>query len=274
MKVAQDWKNKLRSSTSANPQVLKAKAAADATHADLMIADGDQQASLPFARSAMRQFGSIFDADKGNPAKARDYGQSANSADDKALKMNMLSEELSIFRTAEKTIRPQASKPDSEVEPLLDLARTMNGLGETLEKSKLGDEALASYREARQLLEQAAKREADNEDAAEGLADNLVRTARIGKETSGMAMAVEETERAVAILRRLVEKPGTKSEYRKQLAQALSLKGEMARSQRKGIVAKESFEESLGLWDSYGRLAGLKPEEEIEIGRLKTLAAK
>ena len=62
-----------------------------------MFAAGDRQASLPFARSAMRQFGSIFDADKGNPAKARDYGQSANSAADKALKMNMLSEALSII---------------------------------------------------------------------------------------------------------------------------------------------------------------------------------
>ena len=97
------------------------------------------------------------------------------------------------------------------------------------------------------------------------MADNLVRTARIGKETSGMAKVVEETERAVAILRGLVEKLGTKAEYRQQLAQALSLKG---------IVAEESFEESMGPWNSYGRLAGLKPEEEIEIGRLKTLAAK
>ena len=241
--------------------MLKAKAAADATLADLMFAAGDRQASLPFARSAMRHFGSIFDSDKGNPAKARDYAQSANSAGDKVLKLNMLSEAFSLFRTAEKTIRPLASKPDSKVELLLDLARTMNGLGEALEKSKQGDEALASYREARQLLEQAAKREADNADAAEGLADNLVRTARIGKETSGMAMAVEETERAVAILRRLVEKPSTKSEYRKQIAQALSRKREMARSQRKAIVAKESFEESVGLWNSYGRLVGLKPEE-------------
>lgn len=80
-----------------------------------------------------------------------------------------------------------------------------------------------------------------------------------------MAMVEEETERAVAILRGLVEKPGTKAEYRKQLAQAGSLKG---------IVAKKSFEESMGLWNSYGRLARLKPEEEMEIGRLKTLAAK
>lgn len=274
VKVTQDWKKKLLSSSSTNPQVLKAKAAADAALADLMFTAGDQQASMPFARSAMRQFGSIFDSDKGNPAKARDYAQSANNVGNKALKMNMLSEALSVFRTAEKTIRPQAGKPDSEVGPLLDLARTMNGLGETLEKSKQGDEALASYKEARQLLEQAAKKEAANEDAAEGLADNLVRTARIEKESSDTALAVQETERAVAILRSLVEKPGTKAEYRKQLAQALSLKGDLARSQRKPIIAKESFEESVGLWTSYGRLAGLKPEEELEIDRLKTLAGK
>ena len=112
----------------------------------------------------------------------------------------------------------------------------MNGLGETLEKSKQGDEALASYREARQLLEQAAKREADNEDAAEGLADNLMCMARIGKETSGMAKVVEETERAVAILRGLVEKPGTKAEYRKQLAQALSPKSRLKNRWGYGIL--------------------------------------
>ncbi len=274
VKVTQDWKNKLLASSSTNPQVLKAKAAADAALADLMFAAGDQQASMPFARSAMRQFGSIFESDKGNPSKAREYAQSANNVGDKALKMNMLSEALSVFRTAEKTIRPVASKPDSEVGPILDLARTMNGLGETLEKSKQNDQALESYREARQLLEQAAKKEVDNEDAAEGLADNLMRTARIEKETSGTLLAVQETERAVGILRRLVEKPGTKPEFRKQLAQALTIKGELAKAQKKPIVAKESFEEAVGLWSSYGRLAGLKPEEELEIDRLKTLAGK
>ena len=87
------------------------------------------------------------------------------------------------------------------MEPLVDLARTINGLDETLEKSKQGVEALASYREARQLLEQAAG----------GKPITLFERRGLGKKTSGMAMAVEETERAVAKLWRLVRNGRTSS---------------------------------------------------------------
>jgi tetratricopeptide (TPR) repeat protein len=254
--------------------VLKALAAADAALGDLMFASGDQQASMPFARNAMRQFGSIFESDKGNTSKARDYAQSANNVGGKALKMNMLSEALSMFRTAETTIRPAASKPDSEVGPLLDLAKTLSGLGETLEKSKQGDQAKASYKEARQLLEQASQTEKDNEEAAEGLADIIVKTARMSRESNDIAGSAAETEKAVEILRRLVARPASKSDYRRQLAVALTMKGELARAQRKTTVAQEAFEEAIGMWNSYGRLAGLKPEEEIEIDRLKTLSGR
>ena len=133
---------------------------------------------------------------------------------------------------------------------------------------------MASYKEARQLLEQAAKKEAGNEEVATVLADNLIRTARIEREGNDLTTAVQETERAVAILSKVVSLPGSKSEYRKQLAQALTLKGEMALAQKKATVASEAFEEAATLWVSYGRLAGLKPEEEVEITRVKRLAAK
>ncbi len=274
IKVTQLWKDKLVSVSSSNPEVLKAKAAADAALADLMFAAGDQQASMPFARSAMRQFGLIFESDKGNAGKAGDYARSANNVGNKALRMNNLVEALNVFKTAEAVLRPVASKPESQVEPLLDLARTLSGLGETLEKSKQGDQAMASYKEARQLLEQASKKEAGNEDVAVGLAENLVRTARIERDGTELAIAVQETDRAVEILRKVSSTPGSKPEYRKQLAQALTLKGEMARTQKKGAVALEAFEEAVSLWEGYGRMAGLKPEEETEIARLKALAAK
>ena len=81
-------------------------------------------------------------------------------------------------------MNPQASKPDREVERLLDLARTMNGLGETLEKLEQGNEAVA-----RTSREEGSR----SRGSAEGLADNLVCTAQIRIETSGMAMVVEET---------------------------------------------------------------------------------
>ena len=274
IKVAQLWKDKLVSANSVNPELLKAKAAADTALSDLMFAAGDQQASMPFARSAMRQFGLIFESDKGNAAKAGDYARSANKVGTKALRMNNLVEALNVFKTAEAILRPQASKPESQVEPLLDLARTLSGLGETLEKSQQSDQAMASYREARQLLEQATKKEGGNEEAAIGLAENLVRTARIERETADLATAVQETERAVVILRRVVAKAGSKAEYRKQLAQALTLKGEMAKVQKKAVLALESFEEAVALWDTYGRMAGLKPGEEAEISRVKGLVGK
>jgi tetratricopeptide (TPR) repeat protein len=188
--------------------------------------------------------------------------------------MNMFSEALSMFRTAETTIRPSATKPDSEVGPLLDLAKTLSGLGETLEKTKQGDQARASYKEARQLLEQASQKEKDNEEASEGLADIIIKTARMNRESSDIAGASKEAEQAVEILRKLVALPGSKSDYRRQFAVALTLKGELARTQRKTQIAQESLEEAIGSWNSYGRLAGLKPEEEIEIERLKTLAGR
>ncbi len=274
IKVTQDWKNKLTAAGSQNPQVLKALAAADSALGDLMFAAGDQQAAMPFAKNAMRQFGVIFEGDKGNTAKARDYAQSANNVGDKALRMSMFSEAMAMFKTAETTIRPAASKPDSEVGPLLDLAKTLSGLGETLEKTKQGDQARASYKEARQLLEQASEKEKDNEEASEGLADIIVKIARMNRESSDISTAAAESEKAVEILRKLVARPGSKSDYRRQLAVALTLRGELARTQRKTQIAQESFEEAIGSWNSYGRLAGLKPEEEIEIERLKTLSGR
>ena len=274
IKVTQLWRDRLVSVSPTNPELMKAKAAADAALADLMFAAGDQQSSMPFARSAMRQFGAIFESDKGNTGKAADYGRSANNVGNKALKMNNLLEALNIFKTAEAVLRPQASTPESQVVPLLDLAKTLSGLAETLEKSKQGDQAMASYKEARQLLEQAAKKEVGNEEVAIELADNLIRTARIEREGNDLTTAVLETERSVEILRKVVILPGSKSEYRKQLAQALTLRGELARAQKKATVALEAFEEAATLWVSYGRLAGLKPEEEVEITRVKRLAAK
>jgi serine/threonine protein kinase len=274
IRITQDRKNKLSGASSTNPQVQKALAAADSALGDLMFAAGDQQASMPFARSAMRQFGTIFESDKGNTGKARDYAQSANNVGDKALKMNMLSEALGMFRTAETTIRPAATKPDSEVGPLLDLAKTLSGLGETLEKSKQDEQARASYKEARQLLEQAANKEKDNDEAAEGLADILVKTAKMNRDNSNSAAATPDTDKAVELLRKLVNRQPSRSDYRRQFAIALTLKGELARAQKRSSAAQEAFEEAIGMWNSYGRLAGLKPEEEIEIDRLKSLAGR
>lgn len=274
IKVTQDWKNKLSAATSANPEIQKALAAADTALADLMFASGDQQASMPFARSAVRQFGAIFEADRGNAGKARDYAQSANNAGGKALRMNMLSEALAMFRTAETTIRPAASKPDSEVGPILDLAKTLSGLGETLAKSKQDNQARASFKEARQLLEQAQAKEKDNDEAAEGLADILVKSARLSREAGDVNIAYRDTEKSIELLRKLLNKPGSRSEYRRQLAVALTLRGEIARQQRNPDMARESFEEALSFWNSFGRMAGLRPEEEIEIDRLKSLVGR
>ncbi len=271
IRVTTDWKNKLAAASTDNPQVQRALATADAALSDLMFAAGDQQASMPFARAAVRQFGAIFESDRGNTGKARDYAQSANNAGGKALRMNMLSEALSMFRTAETTIRPAATKPDSEVGPLLDLARTLSGLGETLEKSQQSDQAKASYKEARQLLEQAAQKEKDNDEAAEGLAEILVKTARMNREGGDAGTASRDTDKAVELLRKLVSRPEGRSDYRRQLAVALTLKGELARAQRKTVIAQECFEEAIGMWNSYGRLAGFKPEEEIEVERLKAI---
>jgi len=274
IRITQDWKDKLSKASSNNPNVQKALAAADDALGDLMFASGDQKASMPFARSAVRQFGSIFESDRGNVGKARDYARSANNAGGKALRLSMFGEALNMFRSAETTIRPAASKPDSEVGPLLDLAKTLSGLGETLERTKQGPQARASYREARQLLEQVSKSEKDNEDASEGLAEILLKTARMNRDAGDSGPAENDNERAVEILRKLVTRNGSRSDFRRQLAVALTLRGEIARAQKRTWAARESFAESLSMWNSYGRLAGLKPDEESEIDRVKLMAGR
>lgn len=271
IKVAQEWKERLGSSASKNPEVLKALAAADTVLSDLLFVSGDQQASMQLSKSAVKQFGAIFEADKGNTGKARDYAQSATGAGDKALRLSMFADALSMFRTAESTIRPEATKPDSEVGPVLDLAKTLSGLGETLMKTKQNDQARASFKEARQLLEQASKKERDNEEASEGLADVLVKSARMSRDDGDSALAVQESDRAVDLLKKLIARPGSKSDYRRQLAIALTTRGELARAMRKPDQADQSFEEALAMWNQFGRMAGLKAEEEAEIDRLKAM---
>ncbi|WP_031499919.1 serine/threonine-protein kinase [Bryobacter aggregatus] len=267
IRVAQAWKEKFVSISSTQPDLLKAKAAADAALSDLLFAAGEQAASMPLARSAMQQFGVIYAADKKDRNKAADYARSANQVGNKALSLGDLVEALNVFRTAEAVLRPHVQDPESEVTPLIDLAKTLNGLGETLARSKQAGQALASYREARLLLEQAAKKEAGNDEVLSGLADNLIRTAQM----QGEGPALEETARAIEMLRKLLLKPEPKAEYHKQLAQALTVRGELYLKQRKSEAARESFEEALSRWNSYGRLAGWKPQEEQEILRLKGL---
>lgn len=274
LRVTQDWKNKLLSVNSKNPQVQKALAAADSALSDLMFAAGDQQAAMPFARASVKQFGAIFEADKGNKEKAHDYVSSATSAGGKALRLGMFSEALSFFKTAEQTARAEATKPESEVGPILDLAKTLSGLGETFEKGKQGDQARASYREARQLLEQAAKKEKDNDDAAEGLAEILYKSARVSKGSGEMSDAIEDNNRAIEILKKQVAKPASRSELRKQLAQALTLRGEMLRAQRRGEEANAAFQEALGMWNQYSRLAGVRPEDEAEMSQIQAMLSR
>jgi tetratricopeptide (TPR) repeat protein len=239
-----------------------------------MEASGQRKESLPFAQAAMIQFGRIFESEKENPQAGQQYAKSANNVGEKQLRLGMIAESLNAFRIAEAVLRPQVKQKESEVGPLLDLAKTMSGLGEALEKSNQGAQAQASYLEARQLLEQAAKKEADNLLALEGLADNLMHTAKFHWQERSLGEAWSDCSRAVDILRKLVQTPGSKAEYRKQLAMSLTLKGELAKLRKELDAASEFFAEALRLWDSYGRMAGIRPEEEREMARLREISGR
>lgn len=274
IKVVQAWKLKVNQLQSNNPEMLAAQAEANQALADLMEASGQRQAALPVAKTAMQQFGAIFEADKGSETKGRQYAQAANNVGEKSLRLNLLLDSLNAFKVAEAVLRPQAKKPDSEVGPLLDLAKTLDGLGMALEKSNQGDQARASYKEARQLLEQAAKKEADNEEALQALANNLIQTARFHTGLREFGDAAAECERAIQMLRKLSEKPTSSPDFKRQLAQALTIKGELVMAQKSREAAKQLFQEALSLWAAYGQVIGLRPEEEQEMGRVRELSGE
>ncbi len=271
VKVAQDWKQRLSTLSSTNPEYLKQQAAANQALSDLMYLNGEKKEAMPVARTAMQQFASIFEGDKGNVQKGRDYARAANNVGDKALDQGLFGEALSAFGIGAKVLRPEAQKKESEVGPLLDLAKSLSGLGDTLAKTKQSGQARASFLEARQVLEQAAKKEAANEDVKQSLADNYIRTARMGRELAEYATALAETDRAVEILRTLVQQPGANPEFRRDLAVALTIKGEIFSAQGKRTIASELFQEAVNLWMAYSNQSVLKPEEELEFNRLKGL---
>jgi tetratricopeptide (TPR) repeat protein len=271
LKVAMDWKERLAKVQSTDPEFLKAQAAANQATADLLYLSGAKQEAMPPARSAMQQFKAIFERDPSNEQKGRDYAQAATNVGNKASGLGLFAEALSSFTSARDTLRPQAAKKESKVGPLLDLAKTLNGLGDTLAKTNQGPQAKASFLEARQILEQAAKKEKGNEEVSQILADNYMRTARMGREFAEYASAMAETDRAVEILKRLVDQPGSKPEYRRDLAMALTIKGEIFAAQGKKTIAQELFAEAVRLWQMYANLGVMKPDEEVEYNRVKAL---
>ncbi len=272
LKIAREWKEKLAQITSTDPEYLKMQAAANQATADLMYLAGEKKEAMPVARGAMAQFKSIFEADKSNESNARAYAGSASNVGNKALELRLFPEALSSFNIAAAILRPQATKKESQVTAVVDFAKTLNGLGETFAKTNNTGQARASFLEARQLLEQAAKKERNNEEVSQILADNLIRTARLGTELKDFATAAAETDRAVEILRKLVDVPGSRPEFRRDLAMALTVKGEILLAQGKKSIAQELIAEAIRLWQTYANQGVLKPEEEVEFNRVKALA--
>ncbi|MFN8940684.1 MAG: protein kinase domain-containing protein [Acidobacteriota bacterium] len=271
IKVTQELKNKLSSSTSPGEEVQKALAVAESRLADLMFASGEQQASMRLARSAVQQFGAIFEGDRGNPEKTRAYVQSANNAGGKALELNLLAEAMSFFRVAESTIRPKVAESKGGSGMILELAKALAGLGEVLAESKLEQKARMSLKEARQLLEQALAKDKNNGDLMFALADVLIKNARLSRDVGDLNIALRDAERSIQLLKKLLDRPISTSEQQRQMTVALTLRGEVARQQKNRELAQESFEEAYKSWNVYGRLAGLRKDEQAEIERLKTM---
>lgn len=273
-RITQEWQDRLAKVSSTNPNVLKAKALANTTMADLLFESGQTQDSVGVAKNAMTQMGQVYEADKSNEATGREYASAARSVGSKSMAMNNFVEAISAFRTSEKVLREQAEKPKSETAPLIDLAKTMSGLGEAFQKSNQIAQAKASYKEARQLLEQAAKREANNEDVLVGLADNLVHTARFNFEEKQTELSLGDADRAIEILRRLLANINSAPDLRRQLALALTVKGEVLLALKRKPDALPLLTEALSQWDNFGRSSGLRPGEEAEIARVRALAAR
>lgn len=276
LKIAQVWKQQFDGVDSKDPEFLKARAAANQALADLMYETGDKKQSLTFAQAAMSQFGSIFESDKGDSKKRQDYSRAAQDVGNKAVKMGLFDQAISAFKKSEEVNRAAAAKK-SEVTPMLDLAKTLSGLGDALDKTNQREQAMASYKEARQLLEEATKKEQNNEEAFAGLADVYLRTARIALDEGNKASALAEIESAIKLLRSFNERSAGRAEFKKVLAQALTMKAELvatAKKHKEGEDPGTLYKEALQMWDAYGRTYGLRTDDEKEIARVKLLAAE
>jgi serine/threonine protein kinase len=266
------WQQRLDGIRSRNPEILKAKANANTSMAEILYATGNAKPALDAARSAMSQMAQAHSADTTNPETTQAYAQTANTVGFQSLAVDNVQDALKAFRVSEKVLRPQVDQARPETAPLIDLAQTLNGLGQALERSSQRAQAMSSYREARQLLLLASRRESNNDEVITALGDNFTQTARYHLASRSFEAAENDADQAITVLRGSVQKLNSNPRNHRQLARALSLKASVLMAQNQRGQASELLHASLAQWNNYSRLSGLLPAEEAEIARLRNLS--
>jgi serine/threonine protein kinase len=271
IQVTQDFRNQLIALPSTNAELLKSRAMAESMLSDFNFAAGDKQASLQSARSAAEQFELILKADQRNVNKMHDYVQAVNTAGTRAVQLKQLPEAMDLYRKAEQTVRPRMVLPERPRIIVADLARSVSGIGEVLAESSQQDQARKSFKESQQLLERELAKDRGNEELNFALADLLTKVARASRNDGNYGVALREAERSIQLMRKLLEKSASRANYHRQLAVALTIRGEIAQRQGNRELTRASFEEALNSYAACGRLGPLQKDDELEMSRLKSM---
>lgn len=269
-RITEEWQARMDKVSSNNPEVLRAKALANTSMADILYEAGLTKPSLDVARAAMTQYEKAYSADPQNPAGAQAYALAAYSVGSKSLALQQNSAALNAFQTSEKLLRTEVERSSPETAPLIDLAKTLDGLGQALERNSQREKALSSYRESRRILQQAQQREKGSEEVISALADNYLQSARYYySEGQHLDLAWKEAEEAIQLLNASAQKLMSNPDRHKQLARALSLKASLLLGKKQRQEAMELFNSSLSHWEQYSRSKNLVPTEAAELARVR-----
>lgn len=272
IRVAQEWQNRFAGVSSKNIEVIRASALANTTMADLLYESGLEKQALESARLAMTQYNGIYQQDQASMQNSLDYAASARSVGTKHLALKQASEAIEAFQVSESVLRIKTDKPRPETAPLIDLAQTLIGLGEALELSKQSPKAIGTYMESRRILQRAAEKDSGNQELVFGLADNFIHTARFHASSRTPNTALEESGRAIEMLRLSLAKLDGDPAMRRLLARALTVRASALFALKRDAEAKQTREDAMAQWQHFQRSNGLGPMDREEIDTIRQMA--
>lgn len=270
-RVTEEWQARMEKISSSNPEVLRSKALANTTMADILYEAGLTKPSLDVALSAMAQYEQAYVADPKNPAGAQAYAQAAYSVGMKSLVLDQNPAALNALTTSEKLLRKQVESASPATAPLLEFAKTLDGLGQALERSSQRTKALSSYRESRRILLQARQREQGSEAVTYALADNYLQSARFYSEGHEADLAWQEANAALELLNTSPQALNAHPERHKLLARALSLKASVLLARKQKPAAMELLASSQSHWEQYSRSKNLVGTEVAELAHVRAM---
>jgi hypothetical protein len=147
----------------------------------------------------------------------------------------------------------------------------MLGLGEAIEETKQPGKAIEIYSQTRRTLEQAALKDAGNQDLKTALADVLIHAARLNARLGNSAGAVEDSVQAIQLARQSITQQGNKQALQRLLARALATNASALVSAKRAPEAIKVQGEAIAQWQLLDRSYGLDSTDKAELNKARNL---